>query len=240
MRATALRYRARVATVPVYVESGAKRAFAYAVEWPGWCRGGRDEASALRALVEYAPRYARIVSPARLAFTPPRSVSGLRVVERVAGTATTDFGTPGAKPRVDARPVSDADAKRLRIFLAAGWRAFDAAAASARGKTLAKGPRGGGRDLDAIVRHVRDAEALYLGGLGWKWTNDARGERALTEATRAAVLAGLAASVRGEIPAKGPRGGVRWTARYFVRRLVWHAIDHAWEIQDRARATPAA
>jgi hypothetical protein len=41
------------------------------------------------------------------------------------------------------------------------------------------------------------------------------------------------ASARGEIPAKGPRGGLRWTARYFVRRLSWHILDHAWEIEDR-------
>jgi hypothetical protein len=48
------------------------------------------------------------------------------------------------------------------------------------------------------------------------------------------VIDGLRASARGEIPAKGPRGGMRWTARKFARRLAWHAIDHAWEIEDRA------
>ena len=47
------------------------------------------------------------------------------------------------------------------------------------------------------------------------------------------LLAGLAAAVAGEIPAVGPRGGLRWTARYFVRRSVWHILDHAWEIEDR-------
>jgi hypothetical protein len=44
---------------------------------------------------------------------------------------------------------------------------------------------------------------------------------------------GLVASVRGELPTEGPRGGVRWSARYTVRRAAWHTLDHAWEIEDR-------
>ena len=219
---------------PVYVESGAKRVFVCAVDWPGWCRSGRDEASALQALFDSAPRYARAASKARLGFVPPASVAAFTVVERLGGGASTDFGTPGAKPKVDATAVGDADLARLRASITAAWRAFDDAALRARGKTLAKGPRGGGRSLEAIVRHVREAEGLYLSALGWKLTSDAKSERALLAATRDAVFEGLAASARGEIPAKGPRGGVRWKPRYFARRLAWHALDHAWEIEDRA------
>jgi len=33
--------------IPVYIESGAKKVFACAVDFPGWCRSGKDEASAL-------------------------------------------------------------------------------------------------------------------------------------------------------------------------------------------------
>jgi hypothetical protein len=35
------------------------------------------------------------------------------------------------------------------------------------------------------------------------------------------------------LPAAGPRGGKIWSVRYFVRRTAWHALDHAWEIEDR-------
>jgi hypothetical protein len=26
---------------------------------------------------------------------------------------------------------------------------------------------------------------------------------------------------------------VIWPPRYFVRRVAWHVLDHAWEIEDR-------
>ena len=51
--------------------------------------------------------------------------------------------------------------------------------------------------------------------------------------TRAAILDALARSARGELPKRGPRGGIRWPARYFARRVAWHELDHAWEIEDR-------
>jgi hypothetical protein len=131
------------------------------------------------------------------------------------------------------RSCSAADLKRFEKILGAGWRAFDDAVESARGKTLATGPRGGGRSLEAIVTHVIGADAGYLAGVGWKAPKGARPAEQLT-VTREAILAALRASAAGESPAKGPRGGVRWTGRYFVRRVAWHVIAHVWEIQRRA------
>ncbi|HXG39541.1 MAG TPA: hypothetical protein VNJ28_01230, partial [Candidatus Limnocylindrales bacterium] len=78
-------------SIPVYVEAGARRTFASAVDWPGWARSGRDEAGALAALVAYAPRYAAVVAPAGVPFPLPGGPGDL-VVERVAGDASTDFG----------------------------------------------------------------------------------------------------------------------------------------------------
>ncbi len=216
------------ATTSVYIEQAAKRVFAAALDWPGWARGARDEASALQALVDYGPRYAKALARSRLGFVAPRSAAALRVVDRVAGGSGTDFGVPSSTPRADLAALDSAEMRRLRAIIEAVWRAFDAAADRARGTTLARGPRGGGRDLGAIVAHVLEAERAYVGALGWKYTGDD------TKALRAAVFEGMGASARGEIPTKGPRGGVRWKPRYFARRLAWHALDHAWEIEDRA------
>ena len=98
---------------------------------------------------------------------------------------------------------------------------------------MRKGARGGGRELDKIVQHVLDAEGGYLRRLEYK-----RDKAAETDAklSRKAMLEGLGMAVRGEVPETGPRGGKRWSARYFVRREAWHVLDHAWEIEDR---TPA-
>ncbi|HVL53102.1 MAG TPA: hypothetical protein VM344_02465 [Vitreimonas sp.] len=32
----------------------------------------------------------------------------------------------------------------------------------------------------------------------------------------------------------GRRTGPSWAPRYFVRWSAWHALDHAWEIEDRS------
>ena len=98
----------------MYLETGQKRVFAAAVDWPGWCRSGRDEASALQALCDYASRYARVLQAAQLGFSIPANPTAFSVVERLPGDATTDFGAPGAIPSSDALPVSDTEHQRLQ------------------------------------------------------------------------------------------------------------------------------
>jgi hypothetical protein len=170
-----------------------------------------------------------VLARSRLGFRAPSTVGELVVVGRLRGTATTDFGAPDVGPPTDARPMDDADLKRSISILRAGWRRLDATAASAAGRTLAKGPRGGGRSLAAIVDHVTDSERGYLGMLGWKAPADAD-----TQAVRAAVVEALSSAVRHGVEQRGPRGGKRWPPRFFVRRVAWHTLDHAWEIEDRA------
>jgi hypothetical protein len=222
-------------TIDVYLEVGKKRTVAGAIDWPGWCRFGRDENSALQALADYGPRYARVLSNSRLGFEAPADVSALQVAERLEGNATTDFGAPAIAPADDDRPVDDAGLRRSQKLLQACWQTFDAAARAAEGKELRKGPRGGGREVDEIARHVLDAEAGYLARLAWKrGKTEAKDFRQELEQTRQEVLDALAAAARGETPRQGPRGGAVWVPRYFVRRVAWHVLDHAWEIEDRS------
>jgi hypothetical protein len=216
--------------IEVYLEIGKKRSFAGAIDWPGWCRSGRDEQEALQALFDYGLRYGRVVRAARLEFRRPTDVSAFKVIERLKGSATTDFGAPDAAPSSDAKPVNPTELRRFHALLKACWRAFDASVRSADGRALATGPRGGGRDLNKIIQHVLGSEGGYLGALGWKLTQE---EGDPLKHIRNTILEGLAAAARGEIPARGPRGGVRWTPRYFTRREAWHVLDHAWELEDR-------
>jgi hypothetical protein len=222
--------------IEVYLEIGQKRTFAIALDWPGWCRSGRDETAALHALHAYGPRYARVLQRTRLAFRAPSEASGLVVVERLTGTATTDFGAPDLALTRDTKPIDPTELQRLQRVLKACWRAFDTAVQAATGQTLRKGPRGGGRELTKIMEHVRDVDASYLTNLGGKLKqSDADKPSSALAHVRQAILTTLIAATRGEVPARGPRGGSRWTPRYFVRRLAWHELDHAWEIEDRAK-----
>jgi hypothetical protein len=222
-------------TIDVYLEIGSHRVFAGALDWPGWCRSGRDETSALQTLAEYATRYARALAGSDAGFQPPADESGFSIVERLKGNATTDFGSPGIPPTADARPMKAGEVTRAEAILKACWRAFDRAAGAAGKKPLRKGPRGGGRELEEIVRHLLDADAAYLAKVGWEFKPEGKSDPAAEfRRMRAAILEALAAAAGGGLPARGPRGGSRWTARYFVRRVAWHALDHAWEMEDRS------
>ncbi|HEX6489520.1 MAG TPA: hypothetical protein VF137_11715 [Candidatus Dormibacteraeota bacterium] len=200
---------------PVYLEVGSKRVFAMALDWPGWGRSAKDEERALAVLSAYAPRYEPVARAAGLEF----SLDAFDVVEHVPGNATTDFGAPGVVPEIDRRPIFEDEAERQAKLLAACWSFFDDVVASAPA-SLAKGPRGGGRDRDKIVAHVRDAEEMYATKIGL------RGKGA---ATRDAILARLREP--GPAVAAGDKG---WPTRYMARRSAWHVLDHAWEIEDRS------
>jgi hypothetical protein len=220
--------------IDVYLEIGQKRTLAGAVDWPGWCRAGRDEAGALQALFDASPRYASILHAAQIEFQPPAAVSDLVVVERLEGTTTTDFGAPDVALASDSRPIEDDELQRFLSLLKAYWQAFDRTVDAALGKELRKGPRGGGRDLEKIVRHVLESDAAYVARLAWKFKPDEMGDLDQElDRTRQAVVNALTAAAHGELPERGPRGGVLWIPRYFVRRLAWHVLDHIWEIEDR-------
>jgi len=215
--------------IRVYLEVGKKRTFAAALDWPGWCRIGRDETEALQTLLDYGPRYELVVRSTGLDFNVPQNTTVFDVTERLTGNATTDFGAPGMVPESDFQPVDETELRRLQTLLGAIWQAFDAAVENASEKTLRIGPRGGGRSVEKIVEHTHEAEKSYLSKLGGKASQSAPSQSEIREV----ILETLEASARGEIDETGPRGGKRWPPRYFVRRAAWHVLDHLWEIEDR-------
>ena len=222
--------------VDAYVEVGAKRVFAGALEWPGWCRAGRDEDAALGSLLAYGPRYAAVLEGSGVRFSAPARLSTIRVRERLTGDATTDFGAPSVAPKADGRDIDRRRLTRQTTLLRATWDAFDRAVDGVD-RDLEKGPRGGGRRLDAIVAHVVGAEASYLKMIGGRAKDFEDPDPAAVAARaeeRSSVLEALERALTDAIPERGPRGGARWSAPYFVRRAAWHVLDHAWEIEDRS------
>jgi hypothetical protein len=215
----------------VVLEVAPKRSFASALDWPGWSRGGKTADEALDALLAYAPRYGRVARRANLAFRPPATVRGVEVVERLPGGSGTEFGVPSSSARAESEALTPAELKRLTGLLRAAWTTFDAAAAKAEGVTLSVGPRGGGRQVKKMVEHVREAESAYVHQLG---TKRPTGSAATMEVLRDAFVAAVTALAEGRPLADPNQVRKPWSPRYAMRRSAWHALDHAWEIEDRS------
>jgi hypothetical protein len=206
----------------VLVESSPRKVFVAALDWPGLVRSGKDEGLAAEAVIAYLERYLVVAREAGLPFET--SGVGIDVVERREGGAGTAFGVPGVIADADRAPTDAAEAARLAALVAAAWTVFDRVAEAAP-ESLRKGPRGGGRDRTRMVGHVNEADAAYARELGLKHLP---ADRAAVEAMRADMLAVLRRPSDGS-----PIAGRKWTQRYGARRIAWHALDHAWEIEDR-------
>lgn len=220
--------------IDVVIEAGKKRTFASVLDWPGWSRSGKDEESALQALLDYGPRYAHVLQHMDIEFQPPSGLSAIHITDRLQGGAGTDFGAPEIPTEAEKGPLDSAQLERSKALLLACWQVFDRAVEQATGKELRWGPRGGGRNLEKIMGHVIGTDQAYLRRLAWKveGTNEMNPEVELQH-TRQALLKALEYAVKEGLPKQGPRGGKIWPPRYFVRRVAWHVLDHTWKIEDR-------
>ena len=220
--------------VAVFLEVTPEQAVASALDWPGWCRAGRDEDAALETLASYAGRYAPVAAHAGVSF--PSTVA-FGVAERGPGGPATAFAAPECRrpfPQVTAgaerAKVTPAAARRLAGLVTAVWVVFDEVAAASPAE-LRKGPRGGGRDRDQLIGHVIGAETAYARKLGVKRKQPAAGDTPAIGELRGAITAAVGAPSDGSPVVEGG-----WTTRYAARRIAWHVLEHAWEMQDRAES----
>jgi hypothetical protein len=221
-------------TIRIFIETGKKKVFAGALDWPGWCRFGKDEISAQNALLAYGPRYQMILDKTTIDFQPAENLAQFHIEEHCDGDATTDFGAPACILECDDQSVTADEYQLWREFLLAGWKTLDEILLSAADRELRKGPRGGGRDQYKLVKHILEADQSYLRRLAWKHPlhpADNPGKALMN--IHESLLSALEAAQNGSIPEKGPRGGLIWSPRFFIRRVTWHLLDHIWEIQDR-------
>jgi hypothetical protein len=195
----------------VYLEQGATSVFAVSLEWPGWCRREKTSDLAIAALEDYQHRYARIV-------TAPFRPGAFEVIGTARGNATTDFGAPDARGPWDEAALSDSELSRQLKVLQDCWNYFDTVVENAP-PALRRGPRGGGRDRDRIVDHVREAERAYCSRMGFRLA-----PRTPWDEQRDVVLTTLRTAVPNQ----------QWPPAYAIRRCAWHIVDHAWEIEDKS------
>ncbi|TMF92135.1 MAG: hypothetical protein E6I10_14025 [Chloroflexi bacterium] len=150
------------------------------------------------------------------------------MIERLAGSASTEFGVPGAVAKRDTTRLTADEGKRLAVLLQAAWAVYDDVVVASPAE-LRKGPRGGGRDRDKMADHVRDAEGAYVRKLGLRLAPPDRHDRRALAEFRAAIAQAIQRPSNGAaLVEKG------WPQRYAARRIAWHALDHAWEMQDRS------
>ena len=206
-----------------------KRTFIWALDWPGWCRSGKDRDLAIASLIDHADRYARVAKQAGLSF-PPVTADALHTVESGTGGTGTEFGVPSSITDADRRRVTAKEAERIAAIVEAAWTVFDRVAFKSPAE-LRKGPRGGGRDRDKMIGHVIEADHAYAREIGVRVRTPTLDDRAAVEAERAAMLEVLRRPSDGS-----PLADRKWTLRYAARRIAWHALDHAWEMEDRTEA----
>lgn len=215
-----------MARIKVYTEATDRRAFACALDWPGWARAAKTEELALAALTGYAQRYEPVAAAAGIRW--PAALD-FEVVERLEGSGSTEFGVLDKPPKADSDPITALKASRQAALLQASWELLDDIAAHAPA-ALRKGPRGGGRDRDKVVEHVIASEAGYARQIGIRQDPKSSDlSPAAVRSRRAQILTVLSSASDGSpLISKG------WPLRYAVRRFAWHVLDHAWEIEDKS------
>ena len=211
-----------------------KRSVAISIDWPGWSRGARTAELALETLESYRERYRPVAGLAGMSLEFA-AAGPLEVVEDKVGTGSTDFwGISFSPSETERGPMGEAELERGIMLLEACWAFFDGVAARVS-PDMRKGPRGGGRDRDHIVRHtVRTESEDFAKQVGLRMPERAALTPDGLRLHREAYVAAMRAYNAGEV-ARRMRS---WTLPFLIRHSAFHTLDHAWEMEDKDLTDP--
>ncbi|MCA9832313.1 MAG: hypothetical protein KC435_00025 [Thermomicrobiales bacterium] len=208
----------------IVLEVAPKKSFASALDWPGWSRSGKTRDAAIQVLTDYAPRYLKVAEIAGIDGVLVAATTW-NTIDEVSGNGATEFGVPEHIHDVERSFFAQDELERQIALLRASWQYFDEMGERVSAE-MQKGPRGGGRDRDVIVRHVIDCEPNYARRIG-----------ADTPSALVATPEGLAEHRRRVVAriheVNENQLETKWPLPYFVRRAAWHVLDHAWEMEDK-------
>ncbi len=210
-----------------------KKVVAVAPDWPGLERGAKTGEAAIERLLSYVPRYAAVAKLAGMeaAFA---DITGADVFERYPGVGSTDFwGISFAYSSLDRQAVSGEALERELALMRACWAFFDEVRSHVSAE-MQRGPRGGGRDRDRIVRHVIATERDWTKKLGVITPQDALLTGEGLNAHRDAYCSTIRA-----LHSQGKMART-WPLRYLIRHTAYHTLDHAWEMEDKDLTTKQA
>ncbi len=203
-----------------------KKVAAVAPDWPGLERGEKTGEAAIERLRSFLPRYAQVAKLAGMeaAFA---AITTVDVVEHYPGTGSTDFwGISFAFSGIDRQDLSSEELERDLTLMQACWAFFDDVRLRVSAE-MRKGPRGGGRDRDHIVRHTIRTEQEWAEKVGVPTPQGAllidEGPQAHRDAYRNAIRA---------FHSEGKMART-WPLRYLIRHTAYHTLDHAWEMEDK-------
>jgi hypothetical protein len=206
-----------------------KRSVAFSIDWPGWSRGAKTADLAFETLEVYRDRYRPVAVLAGMA-DEFDAAGPLEVVEDKVGTGSTDFwGISFTPSAAEQGPMDDGELERGIVLLRACWAFFDEVAVRVSPE-MRKGPRGGGRDRDTIIRHtIRNESEDFAKRLGLRIPERAALTPDGLRRHRETYIAAMRAYNAGEV-AKPMR---TWTLPYLIRHSAFHTLDHAWEMEDK-------
>jgi len=217
--------------VRTVIEHGTKdkRSVAFSLDWPGWSRGAKTAAVALETLESYRDRYRPVAAGAGMA-REFEAAGPLEIVEERVGTGSTDFwGISFSPSSTEHGPLDDAELERRLTLLQAAWAFFDGVAARVTPE-MRKGPRGGGRDRDHIIRHtIRVESEGFATQVGLRIPENAALSPEGLRAHRETYLDAMRAYNSGRIE----RRMRSWTLPFLIRHSAFHTLDHAWEMEDK-------
>lgn len=203
-----------------------KKVAAVAPDWPGLQRGAKTEAAAAKRLLAYLPRYGPVTRLAGLGAEFPAS-GAVEVIERFPGVGSTDFwGISFAFSSFDNEEMSREALERDLSLMQGCWAFFDEVRSWVSAE-MQKGPRGGGRDRDQIVRHTVVAEQDWARKLGLRAPEDAWLSDEALQAHRDAYCQAIRACHDQGNMAR------TWPLRFLIRHTAFHTMDHAWEMEDK-------
>ena len=214
-----------------------KKHAAYAIDWPGLERNGRTPEAAFEHMDRYRQRYLPVAERAGLA-EDYLAEPGSRIALEYEGTPSTDFwGISFAHSEIDYESLGAEELERQLTLLDACWAEFDDIALRVSPE-LKKGPRGGGRDRDHIVRHVLAGEIDWVKRLEIRPDLDEIVPPEARQLFRVQIVDAIRdLHAAGENQSRA-KGGPFWTHRFLIRHLAYHVMDHAWEMEDKDTTEP--
>jgi hypothetical protein len=206
-----------------------KKVVAVAPDWPGLERGAKTGGEAIERLRSYIPRYSQVAKLAEMS-AEFDAIKNVNVVERYPGTGSTDFwGISFAFSSIDKQDMSDDELERELMLMQACWAFFDGVRQRVSAE-MQKGPRGGGRDRDHIVRHTFAAEQGWAKMIGILTPDGAM----LTDEGLKAHRDAYCQAIQ-DYHSQGKLAGkmAKWPLRFLIRHTAYHTMDHAWEMEDK-------